>query len=104
MKKIYTITLDNEDYPSECLWDDVRIIASMVYDYIYNYIGDNCIPLDVNSDIIYNNIFYSRCSKFACYERSHYQLDSDIYDDGYINYEPFIVGRNTFGMTIVDDS
>ena len=31
-------------------------------------------------------------------------LDSDIYDDGYINYEPFLIGNYSFGLTVVDET
>lgn len=104
MKKIYTVTLDGEDCLSGRFRDNIRIIASMVYDQIYNYVGEGVIPLNINNHIVYNNL---HCGRYLCpgyYGDSNYKLDSDIYDDGYINYEPFIVGKRTFGMTIIDDS
>lgn len=96
MKKIYTVTLDNDEYPSGVFSDNLRIIAHFVYHYIYNYDDERHIPLNINKNITYNNL----------YERNMdggYYLDSDEYDDGVINYEPFIVGNNSFGLTVDDD-
>lgn len=104
MKKIYTFTLESDDYPSGRIRDDIRIIAAMVYEEIYNYIGDGVIPLNINKYIVYNQIGYSYRMSCGIDSGNRYVLKSDIYDDGYINYEPFIVGNKTFGMTIVDDS
>ena len=104
MKKIYTFTIDSDDCLSGRFKDDIRIIASLVYEEIYNYIGDDINPLDVNKNIVYNDICY-RCGRvFDSYNGSYYMLISDKYDDGYINYEPFLVGKKTFGITVVDDS
>ena len=104
MKKIYTITLDSEEGFSRCIGDDIRIIASMVYDQIYNYIGEDIVPLNINKYIVFNDIHYGHKVLYGINDGYKYLLQSDIYDDGYINYEPFIVGKKTFGMTIVDDS
>ena len=84
MKKIYTFTIVAGDYPSGCIRDDIRIIASMVYEEIYNYIGDGVIPLNINKYIVYNQICY--CHRITNVDLGiKYVLNSDIYDDGYIN-------------------
>lgn len=95
MKKIYTFTLDSEDYPSDKFRYNLRLIAYLLYDSIYNYDGEGFTALNVNKNITYNDIHEG-------YKDSYY-MDSDLYDDGYINYEPFIVGDRTFGLTINDE-
>lgn len=98
MKKIYTFTLDSDDYPSRGLHDDVRVIAALVYDCIYNYYGEDNVPVSTSKNIVYNEL------RDAYHVDGKYIMDSDKNDDGYINYEPFISGRRTFGFTVVDDS
>lgn len=99
MKKIYSFTFSSDEYPSSSrkFAEDLRLIAHMVYTEIYNYYDENQLVLDINKDIEYNNLNddYNGCK---------YMLDSDIYDDGYIYYEPFIVSNNTFCLTISDMS
>lgn len=98
MKKIYSFTLSSDEYPSSSriFADDLRLIAYIVYCEIYNYYGEDYIVLDVNNNIEYNKL-NENCHKYK------YRFDSDLYDDGYIYYEPFIVGDDTFCFTIVDD-
>lgn len=94
MKKIYSFTLDSDDYTSICFMSNLRLIAYLLYDSIYNYDGENVTALNINKNIIYNNINENG---------SYYYLDSDLYDDNNINYEPFILGNRTFCLTIDDD-
>ena len=97
MKKIYTFTLGSEDYPSEKFRYDLRLFAYWMYDKLYNYYGDGFIPLNLNNNIKYNAIHEG-------IKRGEYYLDSDIFDDGYIYYEPFLIGERSFGLTVIDDS
>ena len=53
-------------------------------------------PLDINNIIVYNEIHEQVGGRV-------YFLDSDLYDDGVIQYEPFIVGKNSFALTINND-
>lgn len=94
MKKIYSITLENDEYASKKFNSDLRLVAYLLYEAIYNYYGDNIIALNINKNIVYNNI--NECDYY-------YYLDSDVYCNGYINYEPFILGKNTFCLTIDDE-
>jgi len=97
MKKIYTFTLDGEDSPSEKFRYNLRLFAYLLYDYLYNYDGDGVTPLNINEKIVCNKIYDGKCS-------NEYYLDSDLYDDGYINYEPFLIGNYSFGLTVVDET
>lgn len=97
MKKIYTFTLESEDYPSERFRYKLRLFAYLMYGELYNYDGDGFTPLNINDKIVCNRIYDGK------YDGQYY-LDSDVYDDGYINYEPFLIGNRSFGLTVVDDT
>lgn len=94
MKRIYTFTLEADEYASKRFRSDLRLLAYLLYDSIYNYDGEDVTALNINKNIVYNGINDNG---------DYYYMDSDIYDNGYINYEPFIIGKNTFALTI-DDS
>lgn len=98
MKRIYAFTLDGEDYPSSRFNSNLRLFAYMLYDYVYNYGDVDSNPLNVNRNIIYNNIHDLDGG-------SRYYFDSDINNttDKFIDYEPFIVGGNTFCFTVQED-
>lgn len=96
MKKICTFTLEGEDYPSKDYRNNLRLFACMLYDLVYNYYGDGIIPLNINKNIVYNNLHVDTINR-------GYLFDSDIFDYGSINYEPFLIGTRSFGLTILDD-
>lgn len=96
MKKICTFTLEGEDYPSKDYGDKLRLFAYMLYDLVYNYYGDGIIPLNINKNIVYNKLHVG-------FMNSGYFFDSDVFDNGFINYEPFLIGTHSFGLTILDD-
>ena len=98
MKKIYTFTLMGDNYPSSKYDSDLRLFAYLLYDSIYNYDDDGRIPLDINDGIKYNQINYTAGDGHG------YTLSSDLYDDGYTEYEPFIIGDKIVGLTIWDDN
>lgn len=97
MKTIYTFTLEGERCYTDKFGNDLRLLAHMLYHSIYNYDVNGSIPLDINNNIVYNEI---HDSPFDC----GYYLDSDIYVDSNVNYEPFLIGCHSFGITVVDDS
>lgn len=94
MKKIYSFTIDSDDYASKYFKSNLRLLAYLLYESIYNYDGEFATALNINKNIVYNNINE---------DGNYYYLDSDIYDNGYINYEPFILGDKTFCLTIDDE-
>jgi len=111
MKRIYAFTLDGEDCVSSKFRSNLRLIAYLMYDSIYNYDGsDDYKALIINKNIIYNEIIEGTGGcRFANYGESaddytkyEYYLSSDVYDDGYINYEPFLIGDRTFAITVDD--
>lgn len=95
MKRIYAFTLDSDDYLTDRFRFNLRLVAYLMYDAIYNYDGENSTALIINKNIVYNSIREGFGSK-------EYYLDSDLFDNGYINYEPFLIGKRSFGLTIDD--
>lgn len=97
MKKICTFTLEGEDYHSDIFKSNLRLAAYLLYDFIYNYDRDGIVPLNINKNIVYNNLhFDGNCVG--------YYFDSDVFDNGYVNYEPFLIGQYSFGLTIIDET
>lgn len=95
MKKIYAFTLEGEDVPSDRFRYDLRLIAILLYDKIYNYYGEGRVALIINDKIKCNDIHQG-------YSYSEYYLDYDEYNEKYFNFEPFILGKKTFALTIDD--
>ena len=94
MKRIYAFTLESDDVPSEKFGFNLRLIAYLMYDYVYNYVGENSAVLNINKNIVYNRILEV--------SRNEFYLESDFYYNKYINYEPFIIGDKTFAFTVFD--
>ena len=98
MKTIYIFTLKGIDEDVECFNNNLRVLAYMLYTSIYNYYGDNKFPLDINENIEYNEL-NEDCQSHV------FQFDSEIYDDSeYVDYDPFLIGDNSFGITISDET
>ena len=96
MKRIYAFTLDNDDYPSKKFECDIRLIAYLMYDFIYNYDCEDNTALIINDKIKRNNIYEGPTS-------SEYYLEYNKYDDKFINFEPFIIDDKSFALTIDDE-
>ena len=95
MKRIYAFTLDNDDYPSKKFGFDLRLLAYLLYDTIYNYDGENSTALVINKNIKVNRIHEG-------FGRDEYFFDYDEFDERNYNYEPFLLGNSTFAITIDD--
>lgn len=95
MKRIYAFTL-KKDSDDERFSDDIRLLAYLLYETVYNYREDDKIPLNVNKNIQYNRLNES-CGGYS------YRFSSDLYEDKDIYYEPFMIGEKTFCFTIVND-
>lgn len=96
MKRIYAFTLDGEDYPSSRFRYDLRLIAFLMYDKIYNYDGEGATALIINNKIRNNDIYEG-------YRNYEYYLMYDEYNEKYINYEPVLLNENSFALTIDDE-
>ena len=96
MKKIYAFTLDSEDYPSSKFRHNLRLIAFLLHDLIYNYDGEGFTPLIINKSIGFNNIYPSNRS-------NEYRLEYNEHNIKHVNYEPFLIGDKSFALTVNDD-
>lgn len=99
MKKIYTFTLESDDYPSDKFDNNLRLMAYMLYNEIYNYDGENNNPLNINKNIVYNELREKSISDVSY----GYRFDSEISGIKSIFYEPFIIGSKSFGFTVNDN-
>lgn len=95
MKRIYAFTLDNEDYPSRKFGFDLRLLAYLLYDTIYNYDGENSTALVINKNVRFNRIHEG-------FNKDEYYFEYDEYNEKYFNYEPFLLGKSSFALTIDD--
>lgn len=95
MKTIYAFTLESDDYHSSRYRYDLRLIAFLLYDKIYNYDGEGYTALIMNDKIKCNRIYKG----YTDYE---YYLDYNESNEKYFNYEPFLIGDRTFALTIDD--
>lgn len=96
MKKIYTFTLQNDKRTLDQSDQNLRLLAYMLYESIYNYYGDGRIPLDISDGIRINKLVENG-------EKRTYMLESEVFGDN-ICYDPFLIGENSFGLTISDST
>ena len=74
MKRIYAFTLDNEDYPSRKFGFDLRLLAYLLYDTIYNYDGENSTALVINKNVRFNRIHEG-------FNKDEYYFEYDEYNE-----------------------
>lgn len=97
-KRIYTFTLDDDDYPSEYLTNNIRIIAILLYEElkVQDYESDNPIliqskTIQENYLVLVDNYLYSR-----------YKFGSEDSKQDYQMFEPLMFDGRTFGITVND--
>ena len=97
-KRIYTFTLDDDDYPSEYLTNNIRIIAILLYEElkVQDYESDNPIliqskTIQENYLVLVDNYLYSR-----------YKFGSEDNKQDYQMFEPLMFDGRTFGITVND--
>ena len=96
MKRIYAFTLDSDDYPSDRFRHNLRLIAFLLHDLIYNYDGEGFTPLIINKSIGFNEIHPGN-------SLNEYSLEYNEYNLKYVNYEPFLLGNKSFALTVNDE-
>ena len=89
MKKIYTFTLDDE-VPSDELFNDVKVIAHLLYDDLIFEITDKH----------KENVLYET----KVMNDYQYKFLSEIENDNEALYEPFLINHIGFGITIYNGS
>lgn len=97
MKKIYTFTLDDE-VPSDELFNDVKVIAHLLYEELKNEEYDTKILVSIDKHK--ENVLYET-KVMTGYQ---YKFLSEIENDSKALYEPFLINHIGFGITIYDGS
>lgn len=97
-KRIYTFTLEDDEYPSEYLTNDIRIIARLMYEElkVQDYESDN--PILIQSKMIQEN--YLSLISNNIYRQ--YKFESESSQLGYQMFEPLMIDGKTFGITVND--
>ena len=97
MKKIYTFTLDDE-VPSDELFNDVKVIAHLLYEELKNEEYDTKILVSIDKHK--ENVLYET----KVMNDYQYKFLSEIENDSKTLYEPFLINHIGFGITIYDGS
>ena len=104
MKRIYTITLEDDDVPlSHNISSDIREIAYWLHEELDKFDEPIlCVDSDQekNSDGLIKNELYDISTK----EGYIYKFDSDFKKVDYRLFEPFILTDKTFGFTVYENS
>lgn len=100
-KKIYTFTVDDEDYPSREFKDNIKVIASLVYDELKCLDYENPKPILVHGKKICDNVLYETD---AFNRDCRYTFASEKHENENYLYEPLLLDDKTFGITVYDEN
>ena len=98
MKKIYTITLDDDIPLSESISSDIKQIAYFLFEEIDKY-DRQILVVDDNRNLIRNELLesYNNGRYNFRFESEHTNIDN-------YRYEPFLINDRSFGFTVYDGS
>lgn len=99
-KRIYAFTIDDDEYSSEDISNNVKAIASLMHEEIKNIDCDNPNPILVHSKKLFYNQLYESCTL----DGYVYSFESEKGNRDYTLYEPLMINNRTFGITINDNS
>lgn len=96
MKRIYTITLEDGEYPSDDVERNMKFLATLLYEEVMNleYVAGDIL---YRNNLIYNDLFESRSNG-----KINYYFKSEKNEDEFVRYEPFIINSISFGFTVND--
>ena len=98
MKKIYTITLDDDIPLSESISSDIKEIAYFLFEEIAKY-DRQILVVDDDRNLIRNELLESYHNG-----RYNFRFDSEHTDIDNYRYEPFLINDRSFGFTVYDGS
>lgn len=98
MKKIYTFTLEDEEGLSQHDRNNLKLVAYLMYDQLINYEYRENKSILVRNKYIKQNELYERLVNGIYY----YRFDSDLASDNEYLFEPFMIGEDSFGITVYD--
>ena len=100
MKEIYAITLDDDVPLSSEVNNDIREIASLLYDELDRY-DYHILLLRDDNKLLRNDLLESYSYADNTY---HYSFVSDKSSVDYRLYEPFMLNSRTFAFTAYEDT
>jgi len=104
MKKIYTVTLEDDDIPLQHnISSDIREIAYWVYAELGKF-DKQILCIDNDRELNANGLIKNELYDIATKEGYIYKFDSDLKNVDSRLFEPFILGAKTFGFTVYEDS
>jgi len=97
MKRIYTITFEDGEYPSNNVESNIKVLMYLLYKEIENleYESDEIL---YKKGLMYNELFEIEQGK-----QYEYRFDSEKNICNFSMYEPFMIDKFSFGFTINDD-
>lgn len=95
MKKIYTLTLDDDVPLSSRVIDDIKVICFLVYEDMNSFEDKKGHPVLLTNGISTNTLYETRLAD----EYTHHFKYNDITE---ANYEPFMIGDDSFAFTVSD--
>lgn len=102
MKRIYTITLDDDDIPlSHNIGSDIREIAYWIYEELSKF-DEQILCIDIDQDKSKDGLLKNELYDIPSKEGYIYKFDSDLKDIDNRIFEPFVLDDKTFGFTIYD--
>lgn len=98
MKKIYTITLDDEVPLSDIVSSDIKEIAYCLFEEMDKYDRPILVVGD-NNNLVRNELLESFNGK-----RYNYRFESESSKIDNYRYEPFLINSRSFGFTVYDEA
>lgn len=96
MKRIYTITLEDGEYPSNDVERNMKFLATLLYEEVMN------LEYGFGSILYRNNLIYNELFESGSKGSINYYFKSEKNSDGYEMYEPFVLNNTSFGFTVYD--
>lgn len=98
-KNIYTFTLDDDEYPSMSVVNDIKFIARYVYEEIFN----SCDYEDVVSESRQSNkLHVNELYDIKVRNGYVYLFESEKRMDDYRFYNPVMLSNRSFGITLTE--
>ena len=103
MKKIYTITLDDDVPLSGNIGSDIREIAFWIYEELSKF-SEPILCMDDDRDISNSGLIKNELYDISFEGKYIYKFTSDMKNVDKRMYEPFVLNDTSFGFTVYDGS
>lgn len=98
-KKICVFELDDE-YSSNDVRNDIRLIADVMYEWIVDLDCRSSKQIVIHSNGIYDNVLHKMTQR----NEYRYVFESERVMNDYELYEPLFINDRMFGITVYDES